>query len=288
LEVKLTPAGANHPITRLSLDENENVRLWQEIPPLDGVNLLDPKKSGMVLLESSERASWPILTVGDYGKGRVLVLSTDDSWKWNMGMVAKGKGQWAYLRFIEKMVRWLTKDPSLDPVQITLPERAGTAGQETGVRITLRENDLSSNSKGVISLSVVNPDGLKIASDLKTTGSSGEYVGSFFPEKEGMHKIKVETPFGSVEESLAITRPGEDLDGAPQHERLRMISDSTGGKFLSRGDDLLKEIEPYVGSDAHRFIEERSLQLWSRPYVLAILLLLLTTEWYLRRRWGMV
>jgi hypothetical protein len=67
-----------------------------------------------------------------------------------------------------------------------------------------------------------------------------------------------------------------------------MISASTGGKFLSRGDDLLKEIESYVGRDANRFIEERSFQLWSRPYVLAILLFLLTMEWYLRRRWGMV
>ena len=288
LEIKLTPVGANHPITRLSLDENENVRLWQEMPPLDGVNLLEPKNSGMVLLESSQMTSWPILTVGDFGKGRVLVLSTDDSWKWYMGMVARGRAHWAYLRFIEKMVRWLTKDPSLDPVQIILPERAGTAGQETGIRITLKENDLSSNPKGTISLSVLNPDGLKIVSNLKTTGQSGEYVGSFFPEKEGMHKIKVETPFGSVEESWVITRPGEDLDGAPQHERLRMISASTGGKFLSRGDDLLKEIESYVGRDANRFIEERSLQIWSRPYVLAIILFLLTMEWYLRRRWGMV
>jgi len=287
-EVSLTPAGANHPITRLSPDENENVRLWQDMPPLDGVNLLESKNSGRVLLESSERTSRPILTVGDFGKGRVLVLATDDSWKWYMGMVAKGKGHWAYLRFMEKMVRWLTKDPGLDPVQIILPERAGTAGQETGVRITLRENDLPSNSKEAISLSVYNPDGLKIVSSFKTTGQSGEYVGSFFPEKEGVHKIRVETPLGSVEESLAITRPGEDLDGAPQHERLRTISAYTGGKFLSRGDDLLREIEPYVGRDASRFIEERNLQLWGRPYVLAILLFLLTTEWYLRRRWGMI
>ena len=67
--------------------------------------------------------------MGGYGKGRVLVLATDYSWKWYMGMVAKEKGNWAYLRLVERMIRWLTKDPSLDPIQITLPERMGGIGR---------------------------------------------------------------------------------------------------------------------------------------------------------------
>ncbi len=288
LDVRLTHAGTIHPITRLSLEENDNARLWQEMPPLDGVNSLEPKNSGTILLGSNERTSRPILTVGSFGKGRVLVLATDYSWKWYMGMVAKGKGNWAYLRLMERMVRWLTRDPSLDPVQITLPERAGTVGQEIGVRIKLRENDQSPNPRGTISLSVFNPDGLKMMSQLKTTGHSDEYVGSFLPEKEGMYKIKVDTEFGLLEESLIIARNGEDLDGAPHPERLRVIAASTGGKLLSRGDDLLKEMESYVGGNKNRFIEERTLPVLSRSYTLMIILFLLAMEWYLRRRWGMI
>jgi len=288
LEVRLSHAGTTHPITRLFPEEKENARLWQEMPPLDGVNSLEPKNSGTVLLESNERTSRPILSVGSFGKGRVLVLATDYSWKWYMGMVAKGKGNWAYLRLMERVVRWLTRDPSLDPVQITMPERAGAVGQEIGVRIKLRENDRSSHPKGTISLSVFNPDGLKQMSQLKTTGHSDEYVGSFFPEKEGTYKIKVDTEFGLLEEPLTIAKHGEGLDGAPHPERLKMIAASTGGKFLTRGDDLLKEMESYVGGNRNRFIEERTLPIWSRWYALTIILFLLAMEWYLRRRWGMI
>ncbi len=76
--VRLSRAGKTHPVTRLSPAEGNGRGLWQELPPLEGINPVRPKSSGTVLLESSEENSWPVLTVGSYGKGRVLVLATDD------------------------------------------------------------------------------------------------------------------------------------------------------------------------------------------------------------------
>jgi uncharacterized membrane protein len=281
LKGKLTRVGMTHPITRLSPDEVDNLRLWGEMPPLDGVNLLDPKSSGTVLLESPGGTSRPILTVGSYGKGRVLVLATDYSWKWYMGMVAVGKGNWPYLRLAERMVRWLTKDPSLDPAQIVRPDVAGAVGQTTEFRIKVGE-------EGIASLSVFNPDGLKVGSRLKPTGRLGEYLASFLPERGGIYKVKVETRTVDLEESLVIPVPLEDLDGAPNYERLKMASAFTGGKVLGRGDDLLKEVEIYAERGQNRFLEERRLPLWAKLYILILVLGLLTAEWYLRRRWGLI
>jgi hypothetical protein len=251
------------------------------MPPLDGVNLLESKSSGTVLLESTGGISRPILTVGSYGKGRTLVLATDYSWKWYMGMVAVGKGNWPYLRLAERMVRWLTKDPSLDPAQIVLPERAGAVGRDTEFRIRVGE-------EGIASLSVFSPNGLKIGSHLKRTGQIGEYLGSFLPERAGIYKMKVETQTGYLEESLAIPGLMEDLDGAPDYERLRMVSASTGGKIVGKGDDLLREIESYAGRAQKRFVEESRLPLWARLYILILIVGLLGMEWYLRRRWGLI
>ncbi len=287
LDVKLSRTGAAHPVTRLSPDESDNSRLWRQMPPLDGFNLLEPKRTAAVLLEGSDGVSWPILTVGSYRKGRVLVLATDDSWKWNMGLVAKGKGNWAYLRFMEKMVRWLTRDPSLDSVQIILPETTGAAGQETEFRIRVRETT-SPKSTGAISLSVLNPEGAKISSRLRAMGQTGEYLGAFFPEKGGVFKIRVETGSGSFEDSIPIVGSGEGLDGAPEHEQLKKISIATGGKVLAGSDDLLEEIWAYAEKRQGRFLEERRLALWDNPYVLTLIVALLSAEWFLRRRWGLI
>jgi uncharacterized membrane protein len=294
--VRLSRAGVVHPITRLSLDtvgdtagdDAHLLRFWQEMPPLDGFNLLEAKSSATVLLESADGIPWPILTVSNYGNGRVLTLATDYSWKWYMGMIAKGKGNLAFLRLVDRMVRWLTKDPGLDPVQITLPESAGSAGQEIEVRIKLREEDLSPNLRSMVSFSVLNPDGLKIESKLKPTGQSGEYLGSFLPQKGGIYKLKVETSSGNVEESIVVAGLLDSLDAAPNHEQLKKVSASTGGKFLLRSEDLLKEVEDLARKGESRFVEEKRSSVWASPFVMVLVLGFLIVEWYYRRRWGLV
>jgi uncharacterized membrane protein len=285
--VRLSHVGKTHPITQLSLDEKENENLWQDMPALDGVNLLEPKGFKNVLLEGADGASRPILFVDHYGKGRTLILGTDFSWKWYMGMVSKGKSHWAYLRFIERMVRWLTKDASLNPVQIAFPETPAESNQELEFRIRMREEN-SSRLKGKASMSIFDSEGVKIESRLKPGESSGEYLGSFIPKREGTYRIRVESPEGIQEEFATIGRALEEREGGPDHERLKAISVSTGGNLLARGDDLLKEINALGNRGERRFIEERRFPLWSLPYTLLALLALLSTEWFLRRRWGLI
>jgi uncharacterized membrane protein len=286
--VKLSRPGAIHPMTRFSSDGNSPQSLWQEMPPLDGFNLLEAKSSGTVLLESTDGIPRPILVVGSYGKGRVSILGTDFSWKWYMGMVAQGKGNWAYLRFIERMVRWLTRDPSLDPVQIILPAKREEVGQEVGVQIRVKGENPSSGSKQTVSFSVFNPQGMKVVSQLRATAQPGEFLGSFLPEKGGIYKVRVETLEGPLEESVVVGEAMEGLDGIPDHEHLTWIAQATGGEVLSSGKDVLREAVIYGEKNRERFVEENRLPLWSAPYLLILIPALLGMEWVLRRRGGMV
>jgi hypothetical protein len=272
----------------LSLTEAENLILWKEMPALDGMNLVQPRSYKNVLLESADGTSRPILTIGQYGKGRVSVLATDSFWRWDMGMVSKGKGNWAFLRLIERMVRWLTKDPTLDPVQIEFTEIPTGPSRELEVKIRVKEEGSGSHARDPLSLSVFNPDGVKIGSQLKGSGSSGEYVGSFLPEKEGTYRVRAETPVGIAEESIVVAGHAGDLDAYPDHDKLRKIAASSGGKWVGKSDDLLKEIEAYAAKSQNRIIEERRVPLWGKVYVLILIIVLLGTEWYLRRKWGMV
>jgi uncharacterized membrane protein len=294
--IRLSRAGVVHSITRLPSDvmgeiggdDARRLNFWREMPTLDGINLAEAKSSATTLLESADGISWPILVVSNYGNGRVLTLTTDYSWKWYVGMVAKGKGNLAYLRFVDRMVRWLTKDPDLNLVEITLPEGQRSAGQEIEARIKLREEDLSPNPRSRASFSVLDPDGVRIETRLKPTGQKGEYLGSFLPQKGGVYKLRIETSAGNLEESMVVAGLLDRLDAAPDHEQLKKIAASTGGRFLVGSADLLREIEAYGKRGQRSFVEEKRLPLWATTYTLAILLALLGMEWYLRRKWGLI
>jgi hypothetical protein len=129
------------------------------------------------------------------------------------------------------------------------------------VKIKVREES-SLDHKSPVSFSVYNPDGAKIGSQLKSSGQPGEYLGSFLPEKEGSYRVKVETPVGFAEESVIVTGPFGDLDASPDHDKLKRIATSTGGKILLKGDELLKEIEANDAKSQSRIIEERHVPLW--------------------------
>jgi hypothetical protein len=284
--LKLTREGSIHPITRLSPDERENIKIWEEIQPLDGINILEARKEAKVLLETDEPRNLPALILGHYGKGRVLILPTDYSWKWYMGMVAKGKGNWVYLRFIERMVRWLTKDPRIEPLEIILQEDRGEIGKRFEFNIKAKEETMEGPSINEFSITIYNPDGKKITPDIKRN-AKGEYACSFIPEKAGIYRLRLETPQGEIEEFIAIPAQMEYEDPSPKPENLKTLVESFSGKIIDRSEDLLNEIESHITKSKRRFIEEKRLTVFSFPYIFMMIIILLGAEWYLRRRWGL-
>jgi uncharacterized membrane protein len=289
VRVRLSKAGANHPILQFADDFREgdtgNLRFWEDLPPLDGVNLMEAKSTSTVLMEGADGIPWPVLTVGESGKGRVLALATDYAWKWYMGSLAEGRGPQPYQKLVHRIVRWLAKDPSLDPVQIIVPEIPPFAGR--GIDARIRFSSASDMSDPALSFSVFDPDEVKISAELKPTQQPGEYLISFLPEEKGIYRIKVETPIGLFEESLVVAGPFDRFDAAPDLDRLKSIAASTGGKYLSQQGDLVKEIEAFGQKAERRFVEERHLPMWATPLAMVIVLSTLSIEWYLRRRWGL-
>ena len=257
------------------------------MPALEGINLLEPKAPAAVLLETADGAGRPLLIAGAYGKGRTLVLATDESWKWSMGPVARGQGNWAYLRFVERAARWLTRDPGLGPVQIALPEAVGKAGEEIDLRIRVTAEAPSTGRREVPAFSVTGPDGVRTGGRVTASERPGEFVAFFSAAREGVYRVRAEIAEGAVEESVFI--PGEDerIDSAPDPERLARAAAATGGKAFSSREEAASELEKEARRQERRFVEETRLPLWSSVYIMVGLLGLFSVEWFLRRRWGL-
>jgi len=292
VRVRMTREGAGHPLLRIFDDFQQHGEkepdFWKDLAPLDGINLTEAKRPATVLLESAEGLPWPILTISEYGKGRILFLTTDYAWKWYMGLVAGGKGNQPFFRLVHRMIRWLGKDPNLETLQIILPETANLPGREIDVKIRTVGEAAFKPSGPAVAFSVFDPGGGRIESKLKSTDQPGENVLSFTPPRKGVYRIKAETTSGQREETVIVSGVFADLDAAPDHERLKKIARSTGGRFVTGGVDLSGEIEARLREKEKQFVEETLLPIWATPVVMVLVLSLLSTEWYFRRRWGLV
>lgn len=284
-KVRLTQTGLFHPITRILSDENENKKIWDSMEPLDGLNILEPKREAKILLETDDDRAIPVLIVSNYGNGRILLLPTDYSWKWYMGSIAYGKDHWLYLRMLERMIRWLTKDPSLESIEIVFSEGYGEVGRNFEFKIKMKNQEKSDGSIEGISLSIFNQSGIRISSDLKKRVGDTQYTGSFKPDKAGIYRLRLETNQGQIEEFVSIVDPMEREDGSPKQENLRLIAELTGGKMFYNPEDLLKELESYSMREKRNLFKEKKLTLFSFPFFILSLIGLLSIEWYLRRRW---
>jgi uncharacterized membrane protein len=283
--LRLTSAGSRHPLTRLFPDQALDHRLWRELAPLDGVNMMKPAGSASVLLETEGAPSQPILVAGSYGKGRVLVLGTDYTWKWAAGLAAKGQDTSTYLRFVERMVRWLTHDPGLDPVTLELPEKPAQAGSPVQVKLTTGEDGKGRSEPPIFS--VFGPDGVRMVSEIKQGAVPGEFFVEFVPTRKGAHRITVKSTSGMAEEALMVGTARDRLDGAPKEESLKAVAAETGGKMVSDGDNARTAVAVYAEKGRKSVVEMKEIPLWSTFYAIAALVTLLSAEWYLRRRWGL-
>ncbi|HEX8954572.1 MAG TPA: glutamine amidotransferase, partial [Polyangia bacterium] len=122
--LQLTAEGRAHPLTALKLDVAQNRARWAELPELDGANLVARAKPGATVLgvhptkKDADGKPMPVLTVGEAGKGRVLTLGSDDSWRWGFADKAGDERGRAYQRFWDAAIRWLIKDPALNFLRI--------------------------------------------------------------------------------------------------------------------------------------------------------------------------
>ena len=302
-QLALTDEGRSHPITRLSSDDEENERIWESMPELDGLNRVgEPKPDATVLAvtgESSENgAGVPLLAMQPVGDGRTLALMTDYSWKWNFQLAGRMDSNQYYLQFIRQMVRWLIHDPVLNQVRSMADAREFPVGSEVSGLFQVLQDDYRPATEAELKPTLRTPTGEEIALPYRPTGNPGEYRYRFRAEEEGLYELDVEARINDKKHDanrllLPVRRPGDENQlGAPDHDLLRDIADRTDGTFFTLDDEerpTLAGLAQFFGGEAdYRVLEETRLRLRDSLPLFVVLLTVLAVEWWWRRRAGLL
>jgi uncharacterized membrane protein len=288
--VQLTPAGAESPITRLLDDRAANIDRWRKLPYLnDYQDPGAPKPGATVLAQIMAGHTMPLLVTQNYGRGKTAVLATSGTWRWQMSSPLNDP---SHDLFWQQLLRWLAKD---SPGQVTATMPQQTLMDEGHVQMTVvaRDQEFTPAADAHVSAHVIGPDDLSAMVDLTPVPNTpGTYAMDWTAEKPGSYVAEVTADRGSDElgkDVVSFRREdgvAENFHTQQNRELLEKLSDETGGRYWEQSqlDRLPMEISY---SEAGISVRDTK-QLWDMPAVFLALLGLMSADWLLRRKWGVV
>lgn len=298
---RLTDQGRNHPAMQVS-GEADPRQAWSSLPPLSGINrTLRPKPDAVVLgVNGSQSSQWgplPVIAVMKYGEGRTAALLTDGFWRWNFQGAGLNENNRLYLNMAKQLIRWLVKDPSLEQIRLW----GNVIPHENKGRILFRtmtyHPDFSPASDAVLNAIVKYPSGKTARAEYLPGSRPGEYASEVDATEDGVYSFTVEAHargklLGRGELKVEYTSAKAELqDAAPDEGLMRSISEASGGKYIRAEEfsSLAPKIPALFSREPKRkLIDQKVEPLLRNLYMFALITSLLSVEWFMRRRRGLV
>lgn len=285
----LTDIGKSHPITRILPNKAKNERHWEQMPELEGLNIVQGlTPSAMTLLSTED--SQPVFAIDNIGNGKVAGFMSDSSWKWNFAKGGDGNISPLYDKFWNRLFLWFVNDPELSDVKIRSDKPIYNPGDIAIIEITTLTPE-SINKESLPNLTF--PDGKEQKIDIESV-SDNRYRGEFKVEDDGIYRISI-VPAGESGEYQNLTRtetifivepPEKEVKGPTENrELLKLIADKTAGRFITIEDNLDKL--NLDSSKKKTITGYKTEKLWDNPFIFLLIIGMLSSEWILRRRWGL-
>ncbi len=289
---RFVPKALSHPILRLDENPERNKKMWEGLPPLDGLTILPGVKPGATVLGTAliDGKEAPVLTVWRVGKGRVGALSTRTTWRWSMIPSENALSFDSYQQFWKNMVLWLTHSDEFKPVRMAFDEKNIKEGEEQALRIWVYDDYFKPLSGVDVRVEVTLPDGKKgpLPARQETTGV---YSCLFKPDQLGAFTIKAwafrgGNVYGDDKINVQVKEShNEEEDLRPDFSLLNEMAKATGGRFLTAEDVTESSLNEFHADVAQNV--GKKVLVWNSPVLLLLGLLFLTVELFLRKKKGL-
>jgi uncharacterized membrane protein len=288
----LAPAGVDNIITRIVDDPAANVAKWKKLPYLmDYEDPGTPKPGAAVLANmiTPEGRTLPLLITENFGHGRTAIMATGGSWRWQM---SSPLGDTAHDLFWQQLLRWLVSDT---PGHVTASVPAQMLLDNGAVTLTAEVRDQQYNpaTDAKVEAHILGPSGVSALVEMTPVPDNpGQFQAAWSAPKTGAYLTEVTAQRANKElgrDVLTFQRMdgvAETFHTEQNRELLEHLATQTGGRYW-KPSDLGKLAAAIPFSEAGVTTRETK-DLWDLPLVFLVLLLLRFSEWWLRRKWGIV
>ncbi|HSW47219.1 MAG TPA: hypothetical protein VLM89_16775 [Phycisphaerae bacterium] len=292
--VSVPPEATANPVLALADSTSENLQAWSRLPGWYWHYPASRAKpvATVLLRHSNPRMRGPdgghvLLATQFVGSGRTGFLASDSTWRWRRA------GESVFNRFWVKLLRHLV-------------EGKLSAGQQRGLIQTERE-EYAVGDAVIVEARLLDDRGQPLVSDTITAAIQHEndpvatlslkrqpqrpgwYRGRWVSQGTGRYAIRIELPGGPtpaiLTHEIRVAEPDLEFRRTSlDRQTLALLAEeSAGGQYFNLGEaDKLPELIP--GRQVSLVLTGEPFSLWDRWWTLALLVALLGTEWFLRKR----
>ncbi len=293
--MRVTPAGADHPLLAFDRDPQANALLWEAMPGVYwSFPSLGPKPGALALLEHSDprlrikEQPRPLLVAGQYGAGRCLYLGFNSTWRW------RKLGERCFDQFWVQAIRYLVEGRLMGGKRrgrLETDRDVFTAGSRVPIAATLYTPAFEPLAAPTVPALIRTRPGVPpIETELRLVPNRpGHYEGAFVPAQTGLHEIEVTlrdegsaTPVRVTKQITVETPRVEFADPRLNRALLTDMAERSKGRYfaLEEADQVAQAIPERRETIT---VSERPQNLWDTNRLLGLLALLLTIEWALRK-----
>jgi len=297
-DLSLTPAGLTHPIFAGCQKFFRAENRVPGVPKLLGCSRVPGPKPGATVLavnpnRRTEQGPLVAVAVGRYGNGRTLASTFDTTYQWDIPMRGLGRES-PFVKYWGQSVRWLAgrekMGKDVKPL-VAYPDRYFyPVGAEP--RILARAADEQGQATNLARVTAVLTrvrDGQESRRQLPyIPGTRGEYEQKLSPLEPGRYRVTVSAtldkkPLGEESFAFRVGEPDKEFERLDLNDALlKEIARRTDGRYHTplSFDQLVNSLNEEV----ERTLVTHVVRMWNSPLLFLAVVLLVTSEWILRRR----
>jgi len=246
----------------------------------------------------------PLVVIGRYGAGKIFFQGTDDTWRWR-----QHTGELMHDTYWVQAAREIMRSGRVAQdrrLTVRTDRRVYDFGERVQVHVEILDAELLAAHREAVSLVVMREDrdadaaarsmvGGSLAQRLSAVRLGPEsrlFEVNTTPETAGRFRVQVESitsregenpasaAFRVEKPDLELRRPEAD------HETLRRIAEATGGRFMELSD--WKQGFADIPDRSVQIPDDVTEPLWDSKLAWLLFVLVLMTEWVLRKAFGVL
>jgi hypothetical protein len=290
---ELTTAGILHPVTRIEEDTQLLQELWSNLPPVigygRGLKLLNPAVLLLKEASAGNQQSSPLLYASTRSENKSLVLAAANIGSWHFQLQDDPRRETLFKDFIDQAIRWLVSREDIQKINISTNQKVFNLGEVVEFSGQVFDDFYHPMNEAQLELKV-RGENFVLDDVINREGDEYRYQASGVPSGSFTFQViakKGEQLLGQIQGKFVVEQLELELQETKANPALlREIAAAAGGKSWS--------MKRFLQESAHFKLQEQvqiltfEHILWNQWYWLLLLVLFLSSEWFLRKRWGLL